>query len=162
MMNLSRRELAGAAGATVALAFASVPSLAAAAAPVDRAEWARRLARYQRSVLALERYDHCDYAAAKRRFDAKCAGLPEGRPSRNDPEQMRIFNEALAEFQPAEARFEVLAGRSWEAMRDVLATPAPTVSDVLTKLEIWADEARGDAMESRDLGHILADLKRLV
>lgn len=60
-----------------------------------------------------------------------------------------------------EARLDTLADQQHAALRLLLATPAPTLGDAITKLELYVAELPDVDNGAEVLRHILADLQRL-
>jgi hypothetical protein len=60
-----------------------------------------------------------------------------------------------------DARLDTLADQRHAALKLLLATPAPTLADATTKLDLYVAELAGFDPGEEMLRHILADFRRL-
>jgi hypothetical protein len=78
---------------------------------------------------------------------------------RHDREQSERLDAECRErtgFSASEAKQGLACDASWEALTELLATPAPDLQAVLLKIELATEHGR----EIEDLGPVLADLRR--
>ena len=169
---MSRREMLTGMAVTGATAALSAPSIAKSQ-PASRTEWDAAMARFCR--LHDEHEAACTaHSAVEDRYYVERPVQPLGAEFRKGDtvdsyhERLRAdraeFERLDAEcsrrtgFTASEARQARACDASWEALSDLLATPAPGLAEVVMKIELATEYDRAvDELEP-----VVADLRRLL
>jgi hypothetical protein len=132
--NPTRRALLGAALGAPALLAAE----AAAPPPPPAAVrgWHRALSAYRRAETALQSFQREGAATAERAYRAVRDRWPREYDFASDPGAQAIVAAALAEHEPFEAEFNRLASEQMDALRRILATPAPDLCALAIKIDL--------------------------
>lgn len=168
---MNRREvLTGMAVASAAITLPAAAIAKASSGPSHRA-WDRALSAFKHCH-AMHEAACTSYSAVEGRYFAERPDQPLGGEFRIG-DTIETYHARLkadrAEFERLDAECRVKTGQdqseakqmlacdaSWNALTELLATPAPDLQAVLLKIELATEHGR----EIEDLGPVLADLRR--
>ena len=169
---MNRREMLtgmAVAGATVALTSPSI----AKSPPASRVQWDAALAKFR--CLHDEHEEACTaHSAVEDRYYGEKPAQPLGaefrkgdtvdsyhtrlHADRTQFERLDVECRKRTGFDASEERQALACDASWEAMGDLLATPAPGLAEVVMKIELATEYGRTiDEMEP-----VCADLRRFL
>lgn len=136
--------------------------LAFQTAPVSLSRWKTVTAAFEQAIAELHGFEREFLEPAQRTFNAVRDKWPGDSELREGSLARMQIEKARAVFEPVKARHAVLTSVANDAADDMLATPAPSIAAMATKLRVTVEgECKGRRSADENLRLLLADAQRL-
>ncbi|RJF90726.1 hypothetical protein [Sphingomonas cavernae] len=136
--------------------------LAFQTAPVSLSRWKSVSATFEQAIAELHGFEHEFLEPARRAFTAVRDKWPGDSEMRKGSLAQMQIEKARAIFEPVKLRHDQLVGVVNDAVDDMLATPAPSIAAMTTKLRIAVEgECKGRRSADENLRLLLSDAQRL-